>query len=54
MPKEFAFNNGLGKRRAVDLHKCLTVARTAFVQTVRNEFLADATFAPDEDGGFAR
>src|SRR6266481_2815155 len=52
MPEEFAFEKLLGNRSAIDPDQRLVFALAAAVDFARDQFLACASFAQDEHGGF--
>src|SRR5581483_8895711 len=50
VPEEFALEQALRKRRAVDSQKGAFPARTVIVDLTRHQFLARPAFSQDEDG----
>jgi len=53
VPEKLAFDDGFGKGGAVKFDECAGFAGALFVERAGDEFLADAGFAADEDGGDA-
>src|SRR5439155_18708292 len=50
VPEELAFEQSRGNRRAIQLHEGVRTPRAEVVNGARNEFLARAGLAVDEDG----
>ena len=54
MPEKFAFDQGFGNGRAVDLDKGRIFASAAAVKLVGNQFLACPIFPVDQNGRLSR